>query len=139
MGMTRSGQIGRSDLLDMNKIPQISDAEWQVMKVLWERGPLTASELSAHLLSSTQWHPKTVRTMLIRLGKKRVVGSKIKDGVYEFHSLVTRETCVRHATQSFIDRVFDGALTPMVAHFASRGPLTADEKRELKKLLAKDK
>jgi BlaI family penicillinase repressor len=117
--------------------PQISDAEWEVMKVLWERNSASASEVCEQLAPATEWHPKTIRTMLIRLVKKRAVSHKLKDGVYHYYPLVSREDCTQRATHSFIDRVFDGALAPMVAHFAAHRPLTADEKRELKKLLAK--
>ena len=115
--------------------PQISDAEWEVMKALWDKSPESVSDLCARLTPATQWHPKTIRTMLIRLAKKRVVGSRMKDGVYHYFPLVSREECSRFATHSFIDRVFDGALAPMVAHFVNRRPLTTEEKRELKKLL----
>lgn len=126
----------------MSNQPQLSDAEWQVMKALWENSPVTAAELCQRLTlsrqgSGTQWHLKTVRTMLTRLVKKRAVGTRVKDGVYHFFALVSREDSARHATQSFLDRVFDGALTPMVAHMVSRRALTDEEKRELKKLLRK--
>jgi len=118
----------------MGKQPQISDAEWEVMKALWQAAPVSVSELTQRL--KRDWHPKTVRTMLLRLQKKGVVASKVKDGVYQYFATVTREECTRSAAHSFLDRVFDGALAPMVAHFVSGRGLTADEKRELKKLLA---
>lgn len=115
---------------------QISDAEWKVMKALWAHAPISVNDLCSHLAPAKQWHPKTVRTMLIRLTKKRVVAAIVQDGVYHYSPTVSREECSRSATDSFIDRVFDGALAPMVAHFASRRPLSVDERRELKKLLA---
>jgi BlaI family penicillinase repressor len=119
----------------MSNPPQISDAEWEVMKVLWDQSPIGVNDLCDRLAPAKQWHPKTVRTMLIRLAKKRVVGNKVIDGVYHYYPLVSREACTRSATHSFIDRVFDGALAPMVAHFASVRPLSLEERRELKKLL----
>ncbi len=124
----------------MSAQPQISDAEWQVMKVLWEHPSITSSELCERLAAArqgpaTQWHPKTVRTMLTRLTRKRAVGTRVKEGVYLYSALVSREDCTRHAAHSFLDRVFDGALTPMVAHLVARRALSDEEKRELKKLL----
>jgi BlaI family penicillinase repressor len=121
----------------MNNPPQISDAEWEVMKALWGQSPVSVNDLCNRLAPAKQWHPKTVRTMLIRLAKKRVVGNKMIDGVYHYYPTVSREECTRSAAHSFIDRVFDGALAPMVAHFASRRPLSSEERRELKKLLTK--
>src|SRR6185369_4857028 len=109
----------------MNKQPQLSDAEWQVMKALWEHSPVTAAELCQRLTvarrgTTRQWHLKTIRTMLTRLARKRAVGTRLKDGVSHYFALVSREDCSRHATHSFLDRVFDGALAPMVAHLVSR-------------------
>ena len=115
---------------------QISDAEWEVMKALWAHAPISVNDLCTHLAPAKQWHPKTVRTMLIRLTKKRVVAAKVKDGVYHYSPIVSREDCSRSAADSFLNRVFDGALAPMVAHFASRRPLSVEERRELEKLLA---
>jgi BlaI family transcriptional regulator, penicillinase repressor len=114
--------------------PQISDAEWEVMKALWEQSPVSVNELTGRL-ASTAWHRKTVRTMLIRLAKKGAVDHEVRDGVYHYFPTLSKAECLRSATHSFIDRLFDGALTPMIAHFASRRKLTADEKRELRKLL----
>ena len=119
----------------MSKQPQLSDAEWQVMKALWEHSPVTANELCQRLSSARQWHLKTIRTMLTRLARKRAVGTRTKEGVYHYFPLVSREDCSRHAAQSFLDRVFDGALAPMVAHLVARRTLTDEEKRELKKVL----
>jgi BlaI family penicillinase repressor len=123
--------------LTMRVNPQISDAEWQVMKALWEHSPITANELCQHLSSTRQWHLKTVRTMLTRLVKKRAVGARIKDGLYHYTALVSREECSRHAAHSLLDRVFDGALAPMVAHLVARREITTEEKHELQKILLK--
>lgn len=114
--------------------PQISDAEWEVMKALWEHSPVSVNDLSRHL-AGTGWHPKTIRTMLIRLRKKGAVDCKVRDGVYHYFPKLSKQECLRSATRSFVDRLFDGALAPMIAHFADSRPLTVEEKRELKKLL----
>ena len=49
---------------------QISDAEWEIMKVLWQAPGLTANEVAERLADTKQWHLKTVRTLLDRLLKK---------------------------------------------------------------------
>lgn len=119
----------------MTDQPQISAAEWEVMKVVWDHAPITVNDLCQRLASPKQRHPKTIRTMLIRLTRKGVVETKIENGIYHYCPTLSREECSRAAADSFIDRVFDGALAPMVAHFVNRRPLTPREKRELKKLL----
>ena len=121
----------------MGKKPQISDAEWEIMKVLWSGSPVSVNEV-AEVLTAKEWHPKTIRTMLTRLAKKGVVAHKVHDKIYRYYPLLTKEECVRIASDWFLDRVFDGALAPMVAHIAKRRRLTADERKELERILEED-
>jgi BlaI family penicillinase repressor len=57
----------------MAKMPQISDAEWDVMKVLWDRGQAGAQEVTEALAVERNWRPQTVKTLLNRLVKKGAV------------------------------------------------------------------
>lgn len=122
----------------MKKKPQISDAEWEVMKIVWQRSPVSVNEV-AEALVGKKWHPKTIRTMLTRLAKKGVVAHKVHERIYRYYPLLTKEESVRTASDRFLDRVFDGALAPMVAHFAKRRRLTPDERKELERILKEDK
>ena len=119
----------------MKQFPAISEAEWEIMKALWEQSPVTVNDLAGRLAPARKWHPKTVRTMLNRLQRKGVVSHRVVDGMYHYQPAVSRENCTRRAAESFIDRVFGGAVTPMIAQLVRRRPLTAQEKRELRKLL----
>ena len=119
----------------MNK-PNISDAEWTVMETLWETSPLTASEVIHVLRPSTQWADNTVRTLLTRLVKKRVLKvGKNKSGTRTFDPAVSREACVKAESESFAQRIFGGAAKPLITHFARNSQLTADEVAELKRIL----
>jgi BlaI family penicillinase repressor len=122
----------------VNKQIQITDAEWEVMKVLWLSPGLTANEVSDSL-SHTQWHLKTVRTMLDRLQKKDMLDAKVMDRLYRYTPLVTREECIEEASTTFLSRVFDGALTPLVTHFVKNAPMSKKDKAELERILDKYK
>ena len=119
----------------MKQLPAISEAEWEIMKALWEHSPVSVNELTARLAPTMKWHPKTVRTMLNRLRRKGAVSHLVADGMYHYQPAVSQENCTRRAAESFINRVFGGAVTPMIAQLVRRRPLTAQEKRELRKLL----
>ena len=116
---------------------QISDAEWEVMKVLWDKPHQTANEVAETLSHTQAWHPKTVRTMLNRLQKKGVLEARVVDRLYHYAPLLSREECVSVVSESFLDKVFDGALTPMVAHFVKNSQLSAKDKAELERILEK--
>jgi len=116
---------------------QISDAEWEIMKVLWQTPGLTANEVAERLFETRQWHLKTVRTMLDRLQKKEVLEAASVDRLYRYTPLLSREECINQASDSFLSRVFDGAFTPMVAHFVKNSPLSKKDRAELERILAK--
>lgn len=114
---------------------QLSDSEWELMKILWDCAPASVNEISEKTKQTTQWHPKTVRTMLIRLDKKGIVNNQLQRGIQHYYPLYSRDECESEATESFIQKVFDGALTPMIAHFTAKQTLTAAEKAALLALL----
>ncbi len=119
----------------MKTIPKISEAEWEVMKVLWAKSPLPAGEIIERLAVHDAWHPKTAKTLLNRLVKKKALGFE-KDGrAYLYRPLVREVDCVKAVSDSFLDRVFGGALTPMLAHFVEHKKMSAEQIRELKRLL----
>lgn len=93
---------------------------------------MPANQLAERL---PQWHPKTVRTMLLRLQKKGVVTHCLVDGIQHFEALLSRQDCESRAMDSFMQRVFDGALSPMVAHFTRRHTLSPQDREALLKIL----
>jgi BlaI family penicillinase repressor len=117
------------------KPPRISETEWELMKVCWSRSPVTAQEIIQALSAREAWHPKTVKTLLNRLVKKRALGFKKSGRVYLYEPLVAERDCVAAASESFLDRVFGGSLQPMLAHFAETRKLSPVEITELKNLL----
>lgn len=116
---------------------QISDAEWEIMKILWQTPGLSANEVAEGLADARQWHLKTVRTLLDRLLKKGALEATSVERLYRYTPLVTREECVGQASSSFLEKVFDGAFTPMVAHFVKHSPLSKKDRAELERILAK--
>jgi len=122
----------------MKKLPQISEAEWQVMKVLWAKSPLRAIEVIEKLKGSTDWKPKTIKTLLSRLVKKEALAYKEEKNAYLYYPIVSENECAKEETKSFINRVYDGSLNLLVKNFVEEQQLSEDEIKELKKIL-KDK
>jgi BlaI family penicillinase repressor len=115
--------------------PEISESEWTVMEALWKRSPQTASEVAKALRRPTGWALNTVRTLLTRLVEKRALhAADNASGVREFTPAVEREVCVRSESESFLQRVFQGAAKPLLVHFAQNSKLTPEEVRELKQM-----
>jgi BlaI family penicillinase repressor len=107
--------------------PSISDAEWDVIKVLWDRGPMTAGAVVEALAPTTDWKPRTVKTLLHRLVKKRAVRMHVQDKRYVYRAAITRQSATRHEARSFLTRVFDGALAPALVRFLEESDLSSDD------------
>jgi len=122
----------------MKENPRISEAEFEVMKAVWEKYPITANELVGKLAPQKGWNPKTVKTLISRLMKKGVLAYRLEGKSYLYTPLVSRDECVSGEAESFLNRVFDGALMPMLAHFAQSKTLTEAEITALRQLLDRE-
>ncbi len=118
---------------------QISDAEWVVMNLIWESQPVDARFVIDQLAESNDWSAATIKTMLHRLVKKGALTHQADGKRYLYRAKVRRSDCVRHASGSFLKRVFGGQAAPALLHFVKNSKLSADEVAQLRALLdAKD-
>ena len=118
---------------------KISPAEWEVLNVLWDQAPASAAGIFAALESGKNWHPKTVNTFLTRLVEKKIVRVRREGRSNVYAPAKSREQCIRAEGESFLRRVFRGASGPMLLHFVERADLSAEEIRELERLLKQKK
>jgi BlaI family transcriptional regulator, penicillinase repressor len=117
-------------------IPSITEAEWTVMRILWEQAPLTANEVVAALSGQTEWKPKTIHTLLRRLTDKGALSYEKAGREFLFTPLVKAGDCQLAEGRSFLDRVFGAPhLAPMLAAFVKEEALTPGEIEELKRIL----
>ncbi|MBW8184221.1 BlaI/MecI/CopY family transcriptional regulator [Shewanella nanhaiensis] len=114
---------------------EISNSELAVLNLLWHSSPMSSSEVVAQLDKSKQWHEKTVKTLLNRLVKKEAIGFEKQGRSYLYHPLIDQGEFQLKESQSFIERVFSGKLTPLVAGFAKENKLSSDDIAELKQLI----
>jgi BlaI family transcriptional regulator, penicillinase repressor len=113
----------------------ISPAEWQVMKVLWERGPLPARDIFAALPREARWAYRTVKTLLSRLVAKGALEYDEVGNSYLYRAAVPRDQMTRQEIRGLVDRVVSGAAGAVLAHFIEEADLSDDEIRRLKRLL----
>ena len=119
----------------MKQLPKISESEWLVMQVLWEKNPLTANEIVEELSGNTKWKPKTIKTLITRLTNKGAIKFEKEGRLYRYRPAVSKDDCVRMERRSFVRRVYGGLNKPMVASFLEDAELSADDIAELKKIL----
>ena len=114
---------------------QISEAESVVMDVLWARSPLGADEVAQALAGRQDWQDATIKTLLSRLLHKGAIRAE-KDGRrYLYSPMVKREDWVLAESRGLLERLFDGRVAPLVAHFSAHRKLSKKDVAELRKLL----
>lgn len=121
----------------MRKIPKISEAEWVVMKTIWSENPITSNRIVDALSGSTQWSPKTIKSLLTRLVKKGAVGFDNKGRVYYYFPLIEEDVCIKEESRSFLKRVFGGAAKPLLSTLVETENLTQEDIEGLMHILEK--
>src|SRR5687767_14260251 len=115
---------------------QISDAEGQIMDVVWRDGQAGADAIIRDVGEPNGWAETTTRTLIARLMRKKALSSTRDGGRVVYRPLIERTQYVRSQSQGLLDRLFEGELGVMVAHFAETKDLTPRDIETLKRLLS---
>lgn len=105
------------------------------MRVLWEKAPQAAYDVIKALEDSESWSPNTVKTLLNRLVKKGALKAEPYKNLFLYSPAVAESDCVQAESESFLERFFGGDVKPLLVHFAETNQLTADDLKELEKIL----
>ena len=114
---------------------QISEAESVVMEILWARHPRTSEEVVAALADAQDWQEATIKTLLNRLLNKGAINAERDGRRYQYAPVLRREDWVLEESGSLLDRLFDGRVAPLVAHFSQHRKLTKADVAELRRLI----
>lgn len=120
----------------MKNIPQISEAEFEVMKIIWKYAPINTNEVTEKITHTTDWNPKTIQTMLKRLVAKNALTYSKESRVFVYTPLISEAEYLRQKRTSFLDRYFQGNMTSMLSSYLEEETLSPKELEELRKLLS---
>lgn len=123
----------------MKDIPKISAAEWEVMKLLWKNSPLTSEKIIDSLTSKMNWSTQTVKTFITRLLKKEAIGFEKVGRTYNYYPLISENECIKAENQTFLQKVYDGALGMLFTKFLEEEVLSEKEIEELEQILKSKK
>jgi BlaI family transcriptional regulator, penicillinase repressor len=113
----------------------ISEAESRVMETLWQEFPLSSEQIVAAVQSNSDWHEKTIRTLLNRLLGKGAVQATRDGRRYLYSPVLSRAQWQSQESRSLLDRVFGGRVAPLLAHFSQHEKLSPNDIAELRKLI----
>ncbi len=112
-----------------------SESEMQVLTALWDEAPQTAAELTARIGDANGWTQATIKTLLARLVQKGAVATEAEGRRFLYRPAVARADAIGDESQRFVDRLFGGRVSPLIAHLAEREALSESDISEIEDLL----
>lgn len=123
----------------MNSLPQISEAEYEVMKIVWREAPISTTAVTEILTQKTSWSPKTIQTLLKRLVNKKALTYEKQGRVFVYTPLIEEKSYVRQQSRSFLKRYFDGDMSRMLSACLDEEALSQSEIDSLRAILTSHK
>lgn len=117
---------------------KLTQAEWQIMKVLWKEHPATARQIMTRLPMGVSWAYTTIKTMLSRLAEKNAVSEQKRGNTSLYEPLLSQRKARLNAFTSMLDQAFDGATGPLVHFLLEEQQLSPGQKKELIEKLNED-
>lgn len=114
---------------------ELTEAEWTIIKAVWEKEPCTAPDIQQKLAKATEWTYSTVRTLMDRMVTKGLLQAEKQRNITLYTSEITQNQAQRSELRYALKNAFNGALTPMVQCLLENEKLTAAELTELETII----
>ena len=120
----------------MKNLPQISEAEFEVMKIVWKYAPISTRDITEKLLQTTNWSPKTIQTLIKRLVTKGALTYEKQSRMFNYTPAVKENEYIGQESNSFLKRYYNGDITAMVSAYIENDRLSESELDTLRSLLS---
>ena len=120
----------------MSDLPQISEAEFEVMKIVWKYAPINTNEITDQLVQTTTWSPKTIQTLIKRLVNKGALSYEKQGRIFVYTPLIKKNEYIGQESNSFLKRFYNGDITAMLSAYIENDRLSEKEIEDLRSLLS---
>lgn len=120
-------------------VPSISDAELEIMKLIWRDKKTTTNKIIEELADEFEWKPNTVKTLVNRLLNKNAIGFEKAGKEYYYYPKVMEEEYIKKESESFINKLFNGSINSMLLNFVKNEKISAKDIEDLQDILNKHK
>lgn len=124
---------------ELNGLPQLTPAELEVMKILWDADGLSAREVHERIGEHMDWAYSTTRTTVERMVRKGLVSKNVFHGLHIYTASVSRARGLARMVRDFASQVLGTSHVPVVSLFADSGSLSEEDVEELRQLLDSSK
>ena len=120
----------------MTDLPQISEAEFEVMKIVWKYAPINTKETTERPMNTPAWSPKTIQTLIKRLVTKGALTYEKQCRVFVYTPLVGRNEYVNQESSAFLKRFYNGNISAMLSSYLENHHLSEEEIAGLRAMLS---
>lgn len=133
--MTTSTSVVVSAIMPVRPALKLSDAEWTVMRAVWQQPPASARDVLERAHEETGWAYTTVKTLLARLVEKGALRMTMRGNVSLYEPRVTMRQARIVAVRALVDRAFDGAFGSLLQHLIAEEKLSARDRKALMRMI----
>ena len=119
----------------MKRIPEISTAEFQILRALWKNGAQSVREVHDALISKTNWAYSTTKTTMDRMTKKGLLERNSFHGIFLYKAMISKSQGLVKWVRFFADGLLETDYAQVVTMFSQTGSLSEKEIQELQSLL----
>jgi BlaI family transcriptional regulator, penicillinase repressor len=121
------------------KTPTLTEQELEIMKIVWSRDVSTVRDVYEALLERRKIAYTTVMTMMKILEQKRYLKKTLQDRAYVYRPSKPKQQVIRGMVREFVDRVFNGAAEPLLAHLVDDERLSRHDLEEITRMIKKER
>ncbi|OLR61963.1 BlaI/MecI/CopY family transcriptional regulator [Anaerostipes sp. 992a] len=121
----------------MEKIPQISEAEYEIMKIIWDESPISTNDVCKKVPASHNWSQKTIHTLLSRLTAKHVITYEKRGRMYYYYPIISKKRYLNQENHQFLNRFYNGEMAPMLSSLLSDEKISDQELNAMYQLIRK--
>lgn len=114
---------------------KITDAEREIMRVIWANEPVTSRYISEVLSEKMDWKPATSKTLIGRLVEKQLVSTKAEGNKFLYSAKVTEEDSIHHATENLLSQICNKKVGSTIASLLSQATLSKKDVQLLEEIL----
>jgi BlaI family penicillinase repressor len=123
------------EVIIVTKNQELFETEWAILKVVWEKQPVTAPDVQEALVKQKKWAYTTVKTLMDRMVKKQLLDAKKIRNLYVYTAVITKAEAMKRELKRTLKRAFNGAFTPMVQFLVDNEQLSEEEYKYLEQII----
>lgn len=125
--------------MTLEQAATITEAEWEVIRVIWAQKQTTSKEVTAILAEKKGWKATTVKTLLRRLLDKKRIAAQHQGNKFVYTALIAEEESLDFLTQRFLEKVCNRKIGNVLAQMLTQSQLSLQDIAQLESLLAEQK